>query len=156
MLGRKIKYGQIGGGQGSVIGAVHRRAAVSDGMTELVAGAFSSTPEKAKASGKELLIADDRNYGSWQEMLAAESKLPEGKRIDFVNIVTPNHVHFEPALAFIEAGFNVMMDKPMVHSSEQANALIAAVEKQGVVFGLTHNYTGYPMVKEALEWIASG
>lgn len=155
-LQRKIKFGQIGGGQGSFIGAVHRRAAISDGKTELVAGAFSSTPEKAKASGKELLIADERNYGSWQEMLEKESALPEGERIDFVNIVTPNHVHFEPALAFIEAGFNVVLDKPMVHTSEQAQALVAAVEKHGVVFGLTHNYTGYPMVKEAREWVRSG
>lgn len=155
-LNRKIKFGQVGGGRDSFIGAVHRRAALSDGKTELVAGAFSSTPEKAKASGKDLLIADDRNYGSWEEMLQKESALPEGERIDFVNIVTPNHMHFEPALAFIEAGFNVVMDKPMVHSTEQAKALIKAVEDNDVVFALTHNYTGYPMVKEAREWIKSG
>ncbi len=155
-LNRKIKFGQIGGGQDSFIGAVHRRAAISDGKTELVAGAFSSTPEKAIASGKALLIADDRNYGSWREMLEKESALPEGERIDFVNIVTPNHVHFEPALAFIEAGFNVIMDKPMVHTSEQASQLIAAVEKHDVVFALTHNYTGYPMVKEARDWVQNG
>ncbi len=155
-LNRKIKFGQIGGGQGSFIGAVHRRAAISDGLTELVAGAFASTPEKAKASGKELLIADDRNYGTWQEMLEKESALPAGERIDFVNIVTPNHVHFEPALAFVEAGFNVVLDKPMVHTSEQAAALVAAVEKHNVVFGVTHNYTGYPMAKEARDWVRSG
>ena len=127
MLNRKIKFGQIGGGRDSFIGAVHRRAAMSDGRTELVAGAFSSTPEKAKASGRDLLIADERNYGSWQEMLEKEQALPEGERIDFVNIVTPNHVHFEPGLAFIEAGFNVVMDKPMVHTTQQAEALVAAV-----------------------------
>ncbi|MCG3211806.1 MAG: hypothetical protein FOGNACKC_05452 [Anaerolineae bacterium] len=155
-LNRKIKFGQIGGGQGSFIGAVHRRAAISDGLTELVAGAFASTPKKAKASGKELLIADDRNYGTWQEMLEKESALPPGERIDFVNIVTPNHVHFEPALAFVEAGFNVVLDKPMVHTSEQAAALVAAVEKHNVVFGVTHNYTGYPMAKEARDWVRSG
>lgn len=155
-LNRKIKFGQVGGGQGSFIGAVHRRAAISDGKTELVAGAFSSTPEKAIASGKELLIVDDRNYASWQEMLEKESALPVGERIDFVNIVTPNHVHFEPALAFIEAGFNVVMDKPMVHTSEQAAQLVAAVEKHDVVFALTHNYTGYPMVKEARDWVRNG
>ena len=133
-LQRKIKFGQIGGGRGAFIGAVHRRAALADGKTELVAGAFSSTPEKAKASGRDLLIADERNYGTWQEMLERESKLPVGERIDFVNIVTPNHMHFEPALAFIEAGFNVIMDKPMVHNSEQAEALVDAVEKHdGVV-----------------------
>lgn len=156
MLNRKLKFGQIGGGQGSFIGAVHRRAAILDGKTELVAGAFSSTPERSIASGKELLIADDRNYGTWQEMLEGESKLPEGERIDFVNIVTPNHVHFEPALAFIEAGFHVIMDKPMVHTTEQAQALVAAVEKHDVVFALTHNYTGYPMVKEARDMVRNG
>ncbi len=155
-LDRKIKYGQIGGGQGSFIGAVHRRAALSDGLTELVAGAFSSDPARAKASGEELLIAPERNYGSWQEMLEKESALPEGERIDFVSIVTPNHVHFEPALAFVEAGFNVVLDKPMVHTSEQAQALIDAVEEHDVVFAITHNYTGYPMVKEARDWVASG
>ena len=156
ILQRKLKFGQIGGGRDSFIGAVHRRAALADGKTELVAGAFSSTAEKAKASGKDLLIADDRNYGSWEEMLEKESALPQGERIDFVNIVTPNHIHFRPALEFVEAGFNVIMDKPMVHSTNQAKALIAAVEKHQVIFGLTHNYTGYPMVKEARQWIRNG
>ncbi|MEM7798033.1 MAG: Gfo/Idh/MocA family oxidoreductase [Chloroflexota bacterium] len=156
MLDRKITFGQIGGGRGSFIGAVHRRAAISDGKTELVSGAFSSTPEKAKASGKDLLIANDRNYGSWEEMLEKELARPEGERIDFVNIVTPNHMHYGPAKAFIDAGFNVVMDKPMVHSSEQAASLVSAVEEKGVVFALTHNYTGYPMVKQAREMITSG
>ena len=155
-LNRKIKFGQIGGGRDSFIGAVHRRAAISDGLTELVAGAFSSTPEKAKVSGQDLLIADERNYGTWQEMLEKEIALPEGTRIDFVNIVTPNHAHFEPALAFVEAGFNVVLDKPMVHTSEQAQQLIEAVEKNNVFFGVTYNYTGYPMVKEARDWVRSG
>ncbi len=155
-LNRKIKFGQIGGGKDSFIGAVHRRAAISDGLTELVAGAFSSTPEKAKASGKELLIADARNYGTWPEMLEKERALPPGERIDFVNIVTPNHMHFEPALAFVEAGFNVALDKPMVHTSEQAQKLVEAVKKHNVVFGVTHNYTGYPMAKEARDWVRSG
>lgn len=155
-LQRKLKFGQIGGGRDSFIGAVHRRAAISDGFTELVAGALSSDPGKAKLSGQDLLLAPERNYGSWQEMLEKESKLPEGERIDYVSIVTPNHAHFEPALAFVEAGFNVVLDKPMVHSSEQAQKLIAAVEKHGVVFGVTHNYTGYPMVKEARDWVRQG
>jgi len=155
-LNRKIKFGQIGGGRDSFIGAVHRRAAISDGFTELIAGAFSSTPEKAKASGQDLLIADDRNYGCWQEMLDKEQALPNGERIDFVNIVTPNHAHFEPALAFVEAGFNVVIDKPLVHTSEQADKLVEAVEKHDVVFGVTHNYTGYPMVKEARDWVRCG
>jgi predicted dehydrogenase len=155
-MNRKLKYGQIGGGRDSFIGAVHRRAAALNGQIELVAGAFSSTPEKAKASGKDLMIADERNYGDWHEMLEKESQLPVGERIDFVNIVTPNHMHFRPALEFVEAGFNILMDKPMVHSSRQAQELIEAVEKSDVVFGLTHNYTGYPMVKEAREWVRSG
>ncbi|MCB0045393.1 MAG: Gfo/Idh/MocA family oxidoreductase [Caldilineaceae bacterium] len=155
-LDRKITFGQIGGGQGSFIGAVHRRAAIADGKTELAAGAFSSDPERARASGRELLIADERNYGSWQAMLERESALPAGERIDFVNIVTPNHVHFEPALAFAQAGIHVVMDKPMVHSSEQAQALIEAVEENDIIFCLTHNYTGYPMVKEARDLVRSG
>jgi predicted dehydrogenase len=155
-LNRKLKFGQIGGGRDAFIGAVHRRAAISDGFTELVAGALSSTPEKAKLSGEDLLLPPERNYGAWQEMLEKESALPEGERIDFVSIVTPNHAHFEPATAFVQAGFNVIMDKPMVHTSEQAQALIKAVEKSGVVFGITHNYTGYPMVKEARAMVRAG
>lgn len=155
-LNRKLKFGQIGGGRDAFIGAVHRRAAISDGFTEFVAGALSSDPGKAKLSGEDLLLPPERNYGSWQEMLEKESALPEGERIDFVSIVTPNHVHFEPALAFVNAGFNVVLDKPMVHTSEQAQQLIEAVERQGVVFGVTHNYTGYPMVKEARHWVKSG
>ncbi|MEM7032767.1 MAG: Gfo/Idh/MocA family oxidoreductase [Chloroflexota bacterium] len=155
-MDRKLKYGMVGGGRDAFIGGVHRRAAVVDGFTDFVAGALSSTPEKAKASGQDLLLADDRNYESWQEMLEKESARPEGDRIDYVSIVTPNHVHFEQAHAFINAGFNVIMDKPMVHTSEQAQQLIEAVEKQGVVFGLTHNYTGYPMVKAGRAMIADG
>src|SRR5262245_47993016 len=101
-LQRKLKFGQIGGGRDSFIGAVHRRAAIADGYTEFVAGALSSNPAKAKHSGEDLLLAPERNYGSWQEMLKKESQLPEGERIDYVSIVTPNHAHFEPALAFVE------------------------------------------------------
>lgn len=155
-LDRKLKFGQIGGGRDAFIGAVHRRAAISDGFTEFVAGALSSDPGKAKLSGEDLLLAPERNYGTWQEMLEKESALPEGERIDYVSIVTPNHAHFEPALAFVKAGFNVVLDKPMVHSSEQARQLIEAVEKNKVIFGVTYNYTGYPMVKEAREWVKSG
>jgi predicted dehydrogenase len=155
-LQRKLKFGQIGGGRDSFIGSVHRRAAISDGFTEFVAGALSSDPGKAKLSGEDLLLSPERNYGTWREMLEKESALPEGQRIDYVSILTPNHVHFEPALAFVEAGFNVVLDKPMVHSSEQAQALVKAVEKNKVVFGVTYNYTGYPMVKEARDWVKSG
>lgn len=155
-LQRKLKFGQIGGGRDAFIGAVHRRAAIADGLTEFVAGALSSSPEKAQASGEDLLLSADRNYRSWQEMLEKESALAKGEQIDYVSIVTPNHVHFEPALAFVEAGFNVVLDKPMVHSSEQAAKLVDAVEANGVVFGVTYNYTGYPMVKEARSWVQAG
>jgi len=148
-LGRKLNMGMVGGGRDAFIGAVHRRAAMLDGNVELVAGCFSSTPEKAKASAKDLLIAENRGYGTWEEMLEKESALPEGERIDFVSIVTPNHMHYPIAKAFVEAGFNVVLDKPMVHSSEQANDLIKAVERTGVVFAVTYNYTGYPLVKQA-------
>jgi predicted dehydrogenase len=155
-FGRKLKMGMVGGGRDAFIGAVHRRAAQLDGGVELVAGAFSSTPEKSKASAKDLYVPDDRAYGTWQEMIEAEQALPEGERIDFVSIVTPNHMHYPIAKAFTEAGFNVMLDKPMVHTSEQANDLIAAVKDKGTVFGVTYNYTGYPLVKQARYLVQQG
>jgi len=153
---RKLKMGMVGGGRGAFIGAVHRRAAMLDGGVELVAGALSASPEKAIASAKDLYIANDRAYSSWEEMLEKESALPEGERVDFVSVVTPNFMHYPVAKAFVEAGFNVVCDKPMVLSSEQANDLIAAVEKQGVVFAVTYNYTGYPMVKQARHLVKTG
>jgi len=153
---RKLKMGMIGGGRDAFIGAVHRRAALLDGGVELVAGCFSSTPEKSKASGKDLYLPDNRVYGTYEEMIAAEKKLPEGERIDFVSIVTPNHMHYPVAKAFVEAGFNVACDKPMVHTMEQAKDLVAAVKKNQVVFGVTYNYTGYPMVKQARDMVQNG
>ncbi len=153
---RPLKLGMVGGGKGAFIGAVHRTAARLDGTWKLVAGALSSSPDKAKESGKELGLPDDRNYSSWEEMLAAESARPDSERIDAVSIVTPNHVHYSVAKAFVEAGFNVICDKPLVIDSTQANDLIAAVEKAGVVFGVTYNYTGYPMVKQARQMVAEG
>ena len=119
-LDRKLKMGMVGGGRDAFIGAVHRRAATLDQGVELVCGAFSSTPDKSKASAKDFYIPDDRAYGTYQEMIERESALPEGERIDFVSIVTPNHMHYPIAKAFVDAGFNVVMDKPMVHTSEQA------------------------------------
>ena len=133
VMDRKLKMGMVGGGRDAFIGAVHRRAATFDQGVELVCGAFSSTPEKSKASAKDFYIPDDRAYGTYQEMIEGELALPEGERIDFVSIVTPNHMHYPVAKAFVDAGFNVVMDKPMVHSSEQARSLIAAVEDQDVV-----------------------
>ncbi|MCD6521073.1 MAG: Gfo/Idh/MocA family oxidoreductase [Anaerolineae bacterium] len=153
---RKLKMGMVGGGRGAFIGAVHRRAAMLDGGVELVAGCFSSTPEKSKLSGKDLYLPDERVYGTWEEMLEKESKLPEGERIDFVSVVTPNHMHYPVAKAFVEAGFNVVCDKPLVHTVEQALDLVKAVREHDVVFAVTYNYTGYPMVKQARHLVRSG
>jgi predicted dehydrogenase len=153
---RKLRMGMVGGGRDAFIGGVHRRAATLDGNVELVAGAFSSTPEKSKASGKDLFLDDKRVYGSWQEMIAKESALPQEQRIDFVSIVTPNHMHYPVAKGFVDAGFHVVCDKPMVHTMEQAKELARAVEQRGVVMGVTYNYTGYPMVKQAKYLVASG
>jgi len=146
----------VGGGQGAFIGAVHRMAAALDGQIELVAGALSSSPERARASGRELGLADARNYGSWEEMLEREQVLPDGERIDLVSIVTPNHLHYPVARAFVEAGFHVVCDKPLVHTSAQAQDLVRAVERAGVVFAVTYNYTGYPMVRQAREMVREG
>jgi len=156
MTQRVLKMGMVGGGRGAFIGAVHRTAANLDNGVRFTAGALSSTSEKAIASGKDLGLEDRRNYSTWAQMLEGELKLPPGERIDFVSIVTPNNAHFPVAKAFAQAGFNVVCDKPMVVSSEQARELIATVEKAGVVFGVTYNYSGYPMVKQARSMIAGG
>jgi predicted dehydrogenase len=156
MLDRKLKMGMVGGGRDAFIGGVHRRAATLDGTIELVAGCFSSTPEKSKASGRDLYLADERIYGTYQEMAEKEAALPKGERIDFVSIVTPNHMHYPIAKTFLEAGFNIVCDKPMTVSTEEANALVDLVEETGAVFALTHNYTGYPMVKQARWMVEQG
>lgn len=153
---RKLRYGMVGGGRDAFIGAVHRKAVALDGQAELVAGALSSSPDKAKASGRELGLLDARNYGSWEEMLEAELRLPAQERIDFVSIVTPNHLHYPVAKAFAEAGIHVVCDKPLVHNSEQAHDLIRVVERSGIVFAVTYNYTGYPMVKQARDMVKNG
>ena len=153
---RKLRYAMVGGGHGAFIGAVHRKAMALDGQFELVAGALSSTPERARASGAELGLADDRNHGSWQELLADELRRGPDERIDLVSIVTPNHMHHPVALAFVQAGFHVVCDKPLVHTTAQADELVAAVKKAGTVFGVTYNYTGYPLVREARHLVQSG
>ncbi|WP_062364259.1 Gfo/Idh/MocA family protein [Variovorax paradoxus] len=153
---RKLRCAMVGGGRNAFIGAVHRNAMALDGQIELVAGALSSSPDKARASGRDLHLADGRNHGDWQSLLADELKRPPQERIDFVSIVTPNHVHFPVAQAFVEAGFHVVCDKPLVHTRAQADALVAAVKKQGTLFGVTYNYTGYPMVRQAREMVRSG
>ena len=144
------------GGPGAFIGAVHRKAAALDGEIELVAGAFSSKPEKSKQQGAELFLDPGRVYRSYEEMANKEAELPEGDRIDFVSIVTPNFNHFEIAKTFIEKGFNVVCDKPMTTTIEDARELCKLVEEHDVIFALTHNYTGYPMVKQAKHMVATG
>jgi predicted dehydrogenase len=153
---RKIRMGMIGGGQGAFIGAVHRIAAALDGQIELVCGAFSSSPEKSKASGKDLFLPENRCYGSFEEMIQKEATLPADVRMDFVSIVTPNHVHFPPAKMALENGFHVVCDKPLAFDLQEAKELAELVEKTGLVFALTHNYTGYPMVKQARDMVKSG
>ncbi len=155
-MSRKIRYAMIGGGRGAFIGAVHRIAANIDGQIEIVAGAFSSELGKSKASGADLFLDPNRVYGSYDEMLKKEAALPADQRIDFVAIVTPNHVHFPAAKAALEAGFHVLSDKPATFNLAEAKKLAEIVKKTGLLYGLTHNYTGYPLVKEARELIAAG
>lgn len=156
MIIRKLRMGMIGGGPGAFIGNVHRIAANMDGMIELVCGAFSSDPEKSKQAGKELFLATDRIYGSYKEMIRSEVALPENKKMDFVSIVTPNHLHFEPAKLALENGFHVVLDKPMTFDLNEAKKLKDIVVKSGKYFCLTHTYTGYPMVKQARQMLKDG
>lgn len=155
-MNRKLRYGMIGGGRGAFIGAVHRIAAHMDGKARLVAGAFSSDPERSKASAADLFVKPDRAYGSYQEMIKAEAKLPPGQRLDFIVIVTPNHQHFPPAKLCLEAGFNVILDKPATFNLAEAKQLRTIVKKSKKVFVLTHNYTGNVMVKQARELVRNG
>ena len=155
-LQRKLRMALCGGGQGSFIGRVHCTAAVLDNRAVLVAGALSSNAERSKASAPDYDIPQDRAYGSITELVAKEKALPAEKRIDFVSVATPNHTHFEIAKAAVEAGFNVICDKPLTFDLAQAEALAEAVDKSGVVFAVTHNYTGYPLVRQARQMILSG
>ena len=155
-MSRKIRMGMVGGGIGAFIGGVHRMAAAIDGEIELVCGAFSSNPERSKASGEELHLPADRVYGSYAEMIKAEKKLPLGERMDFVSIVTPNHVHYGPAKMALDNGFHVICDKPLCFNMKEAKTLQKTVEKTGLIFALTHNYTGYPMVKQAKAMVKHG
>ncbi|WP_286763302.1 MULTISPECIES: Gfo/Idh/MocA family protein [Rhodopirellula] len=155
-LNRKLRMGIVGGGLGSFIGRVHTVAAGLDNRSELVAGAFSSNPERSRNSAPGYGVDESRAYGSYEAMLDAESRLPEDQRIDFVSVTTPNHTHFEIAKAAVEAGFNVVCDKPMTFDLDQAEQLLKTVENSDVVFALTHNYTGYPLVRQAREMILSG
>ena len=153
---RKLKMGMVGGGIGAFIGPVHRMAATLDDEAELVAGAFSSDPDKSKASGRELGLDPSRVYASWAEMAEKESALPDDERVDFVSIVVPNGSHFAAAKALLDAGINVICDKPMTTTLAEAKELKATVKKSGKVLALTHNYTGYPMVKQARHMCSKG
>lgn len=146
----------VGGGKGAFIGEIHRIAAAMDGQIELVCGAFSSNPARSKESGESLYLPAERVYGSFQEMIAAERELPEGERMDFVSIVTPNHVHFEPAMLALENGFHVVLDKPMTLDLQEAKQLQQKVEETGLLFLLTHTYVGYPMVRQARKLVRDG
>jgi predicted dehydrogenase len=146
----------VGGGRDAFIGGVHRMAMRLDGKIELVAGAFSSNPQKAKLSGEDLLLDPKRVYADYRTMATEEGRLPAGERIDFVSVVTPNRTHVPVAKTFLEAGFNVVCDKPLAFNLEEARALRDVVRKTGKLFALTHNYTGYPMVKEARELVRNG
>jgi predicted dehydrogenase len=156
MENRKLRMGMVGGGSDAFIGAIHRCAAFLDNQIELVCGCFSVNPDISASSGRSYFLPDDRIYKTYQEMFEHEVTLPEGERMDFVTIVTPNKWHFEPAMMALERGFHVVVDKPMTFSLEEAKALQKKVEETGLVLALTHVYSGYPAVKEAKERVARG
>ncbi len=153
---RKMRMGMVGGGLGAFIGAVHRMAAALDGEIELVCGAFSSDSDKSKRSGEALYLPPERVYGSFEEMILKEKELPEGVKMDFISIVTPNHMHYPPARMALENGFHVVCDKPLAFSLDESLKLRNLVEKSGLLFALTHNYAGYPLVKHARDMVRNG
>src|SRR5476651_2530462 len=152
----KLRLGMIGGGEGAFIGAVHRIAARIDDEYELVCGAFSSDPEKAKRSGLALGLPANRVYNSYKELIEKEKQLPENERVQVISIVTPNYLHFEPAKMALENGFHVILDKPMTFSLAEAKELEKIVKSSDKLFCLTHTYTGYPMVKQAKQMVKAG
>src|SRR5690606_5216092 len=153
---RKLRMGMVGGGKEAFIGAVHRIAANMDGLIELACGVFRSKPEVSLESGRSLCLADERIYTRYQEMIEKESQRPEGDRMDFIAIVTPNFVHFEPAKLALENGFHVVIEKPMTFDLDEAKELEAIVERTGNILCLTHTYSGYPMVKQAKAMVKEG
>ena len=153
---RKLRMGMVGGGKDAFIGAIHRIAANMDGLIELVCGALSINPEIAEESGKMLFLSPDRIYKNYEEMIEKESRLPEGQRMDFLTIVTPNFAHFAPAMMALENGFNVIIEKPITFSLEEAKQLQAKVKETGLLLLLTHTYSGYPMVKQARRMVHDG
>ena len=155
-MNRKLRMGMVGGGTDAFIGAIHRLAAFMDNQIELVCGCFSVNPDISVSSGKSYYLPENRVYKSYQEMFENEVKLPEGERMDFVTIVTPNFAHFEPAMMALENGFNVVIDKPITFTLAEAKLLKAKVEQTGLTLALTHTYSGYPAVKEARERVRRG
>jgi predicted dehydrogenase len=155
-MNRKLRMGMIGGGKNAFIGAVHRIAANMDGLIELSCGALSSDPANSIESGKALFLPENRIYKTYADMISGEKKLPADQRMDFVSIVTPNHVHFDPAMMALDNGFHVMLDKPMTFTLDEAKKLAQKVKETGLVLGLTHTYSGYPMVKQARQMIKDG
>lgn len=155
-MNRKLRMGMVGGGSDAFIGAIHRLAALMDNRIELVCGCFSINPEVSVSSGKSYFLPDNRVYTTFKEMFENEVKLPEGERMDFVTIVTPNFAHFEPAMMALENGFNVVIDKPITFTLDEAKQLKAKVEETGLTLALTHTYSGYPAVKEARERVRRG
>lgn len=153
---RKLRMGMVGGGKDAFIGAVHRIAAFMDGKIELVCGAFSIDPEISRQSAEELFVAPDRLYANYEEMILRESQLPEGERMDFLTVVTPNFLHFAPAKMALEHGFDVVIEKPMTVTLDEAKELKTVVEKTGRTLCLTHTYSGYPMVKQAKAMVNEG
>lgn len=155
-MNRKLRMGMVGGGTDAFIGAIHRLAALMDNQIELVCGCFSINPEISKSSGKLYYLPDNRVYETFQEMFEKEARLPEGERMDFVSIVTPNFVHFAPAMMALEKGFNVVLDKPITFTLDEALQLKKKVEETGLTLALTHTYSGYPAVKHARQMVAGG
>src|SRR6476469_6991880 len=155
-MSRKLRMGMVGGGKDAFIGAVHRLALNMDGLIELCCGALSINEDIAKESGKMLFLPEDRTYLNYEDMIKNESKLPADKRIDFLTIVTPNFAHFAPAMAALDNGFHVMIEKPMTFTLDEARQLQQKVKDTGLVLGLTHTYSGYPMVKQAKAMLADG
>ncbi|MEX0981267.1 MAG: Gfo/Idh/MocA family oxidoreductase [Bacteroidales bacterium] len=155
-MDRKLRMGMVGGGKDAFIGAIHRLAAFMDGQIELVCGVFSVDPKISLESGREYYVSDNRIYSDYKEMFEKESLLPEGERMDFVTIVTPNFLHFDPAMMALEHGFNVVIDKPITFTLEEALKLKEKVEETGLLLALTHTYSGYPMVKQARKMVGDG
>src|SRR5258706_9380901 len=153
---RKLRMGMVGGGLTSFIGPVHRKAAGIDGQIELVCGAFSIDPKESVETGKSLYLDPSRVYNTYPEMFEKEKTLPPDKRIDFVSVVTPNHVHYAPTKLALESGFHVVVEKPIAFSLAEAKSLQKLVDKTGLILALAHTYTGYPMVKEARQLVNSG